>query len=543
MARGIRIAVVAVSLAVLGCAEEARQPVEGGAAGSGGSGGGAGGTGGTGGVGGGGAGGTGGEGGEAGTGGGGAGGSGGGGASECDQGCPTERPFCTPAGTCSACETGTCGGALIELALFEGGKAPSRMAATHDLLAIAGAIDGSIDLGGGPLPGDTAVFGLQEYGDLYAADLGIDLTHRTSTTFDSGAGAQVARISIGSAGERLLRGYFYDSLVLPGATVTETANSTAVSHFLALFEPDGILRWSRGVDVGDGVLDDAVLLPSGDVVVTGRVHAGDALDMGGGPIACNTTNECGFVARYEADGALAWSRSLALPAMSISANADGTLVLYGNLLGEADFGGGTIEQESSYTAFVVKLAGDGDFLWNARYPEAGSNAILARQPGHAGAPDGGFVFTAEGSGVLEFPGGGSFAVQEHLAPCLFRFDASGRFLAALELGRTSGLRLRGLAIDPWGNTVIAADHDGPLTIDGDTYDPPVREALVLRLDPALAPISLHRIAGAGVVQASSLAVTPGGEVVVAGSFADGVTLPGGDGAEAGAGFFIARFSP
>ncbi len=226
--------------------------------------------------------------------------------------------------------------------------------------------------------------------------------------------------------------------------------------------------------------------------------------------------------------------------INLAATPDGGIVLYGELKGTVDFGGGPLRLESSYAAYVVRLDGAGEHVWSRRYPEPGSTSVLPRAPGLVLAPDGGYFFHADCSGAITFPGGGSYVAEGHLDDCLFRFDADGLFAGALEFPRSSGFALRGIALDPWGQAVIAGDFDAALDLGAGPLVPARREGLLIRTDAGLAPFQTLRLAGPGTVQLSALSVTPGGEIVASGSSSAGVELPD---ASAAAGVFVTRIAP
>lgn len=487
--------------------------------------------------------------GEAGSGGTGEGGSGGTGGSivvpiECDDGCPEERPFCTPSGTCSACESGDCGGGVIGAFRFEDtGHAPAVAAATPEGQFLAGVIDGSIDLGGGVLTADTSGGGPLGRGDLWFAELGADGDHLRSVAWDSIDGAFVQRLEVGRDGRRLVMGFFYDGLTIGGAELTETSEITSPSGFVAVLDANGQAQFTRVFEATEARLLDAALLPDGDLVIAGQVFPGDTIEFGGGELEPQGANSESFLMRYDADGRPRWAKLFGEnPIDNVRATANGDLIIAGDLSGGYDYGGGPLLMESSYAVYVVRLNGDGEHVWSRRYPEAGANAILSRYPGLSVGADGSILLYAEAFGDLGFPGGGTFEVQGHFAPCLFRFDPQGGFLSARELPAESGFRIRDLALDPWNKAVIYGDFDGPMWIDGEVADPASREAIVLRMDDQLAPMQVHRIAGNGPMLATALSVAPNGDIVVAGSYANGVDLGGGTDSD-GPGFFVERFSP
>ena len=149
----------------------------------------------------------------------------------------------------------------------------------------------------------------------------------------------------------------------------------------ALPRPGGELVWAKraGGNAEDFALSVSVVL-DGSSLVAGYFR--DTATFGPGEpmeTALISTGEFGlFVARYKADGSLAWAKRAGVEeydsGLSISALGDGSALIAGSFLGTATFGPG----ESGQT--VLSAAGQRD-VFVARYNAGGSLAWAKRAGG------------------------------------------------------------------------------------------------------------------------------------------------------------------
>ena len=145
--------------------------------------------------------------------------------------------------------------------------------------------------------------------------------------------------------------------------------------FVARYNADGTLAWARsagdiGADKGGGI----AAFPDGSSVVTGRFRT--SMIFGAGEPNKTTLTSAGaediFVARYNADGSLAWARSaggtFGEGGAGIAAFSDGSSVVTGSLNGVATFSPGepnatTVTGAGSFDIFVARYDADGSLAW------------------------------------------------------------------------------------------------------------------------------------------------------------------------------------
>jgi hypothetical protein len=176
-----------------------------------------------------------------------------------------------------------------------------------------------------------------------------------------GAGASAERddfghgIAVDSAGNVLLTGRF-DGTVDFGGGPLSSAGSTDI--FAVKLDAQGQHLWSRrlgGTDYeeGSGIAVDS----AGNALLTGY-FAGTA-DFGGGPLSSAGYYDV-FVVKLDAQGQHLWSRRVGGTSndrgYGIAVDGVGNVLLTGEFLGTADFGGGPLSSAGSYDAFAVKLS-------------------------------------------------------------------------------------------------------------------------------------------------------------------------------------------
>jgi hypothetical protein len=203
----------------------------------------------------------------------------------------------------------------------------------------------------------------------------------------------------------------------------------------------------RTCDEGLGVAVDA----AGNVLVTGFFV--DAVDFGGGPLACEGFSDI-FIAKYDAFGAHLWSRRFGdagffSSGLAVAADNDGSVLATGRFGGTVDFGGGPLTSQGYSDAFVAKYNADGVHLWSERfgdiYTDCGSDIAV----------DGGgnIVVTGQFRGTVDFGGGPLTSAGDHDV-FVARYDGAGVHLWSRRFGGELMDLSEAVAIDGGGNIVV-----------------------------------------------------------------------------------------
>lgn len=173
---------------------------------------------------------------------------------------------------------------------------------------------------------------------------------------------------------------------------------------LAALGPDGVTKWARVLPM-DGIIELARIqvLEDGDILMGGGFFE---LDLGEGPLPKPLESFLQvFVARFDATGALKWSRTFGTGEQrlrSLSHDAAGNILLCGTFQEQIGFGGDPLVAPMNESEpFVVKLGASGERIWDRTYHvEAGlSNdddcVLEADAAGNLYLLGGGFVGTLE----------------------------------------------------------------------------------------------------------------------------------------------------
>jgi hypothetical protein len=242
-------------------------------------------------------------------------------------------------------------------------------------------------------------------------------------------------------GSSLVTGSFNNTVTFGAGEANETAltGGAVGSFFLAKYGADGALAWAKAA-VGDDVQSagrGVSALADGSTFVTGFMNG--TMTFGAGEANEITLDTAGaieaFVARYEADGTLAWVRTSAGDhgeGGGVFALEDGSVMVTGSFDGTATFGAGEaneIKLVSGYPSeyvgnvFVAKYGTDGALAW-AWGAEGGSDVFQTSAAGISALSDGsalvtgwfGEALTLGAGGMVLTSSGGSDVFVVKLAP-------------------------------------------------------------------------------------------------------------------------------
>jgi hypothetical protein len=316
---------------------------------------------------------------------------------------------------------------------------------------LTGYFNGKVDFGTGELSGSNDVF-LARFGAS-----GIPLWSRQYGDVDGWDAAGGVAVS-GTDGSIHLTGRAGGDIDFGGGAVASGQWNTM---FVAKLAADGAEVWSRGF-IFDQFADGRKIGvdKEGNTFIAGEFSG--TLDLGGGSLG--GLDDYGFfLAKFDQNGNHVWSKGFTtyqgIQLRDIAVAPDGSVLLVGNFGGDMDFGGGALTSVSYNDVFLVKLAGDGSHRFSMQFGEAGSYPNVAG----IGVDGGGNVYVGGtfdgslsfGSEVLTSVGSGDVF--------LAKLDKDGKVVASGSFGDDQPQALGALAVDTWGNTVLAGVFSG--TID------------------------------------------------------------------------------
>lgn len=349
---------------------------------------------------------------------------------------------------------------------------------------------------------------------------GFDRAHAVQSTVDGGA---------------VVAGRFEETATFGDFTLASAGNGDA---FLAAYDADGTVAWA--VRAGGADFDQALsveALDDGGVLVTGEFRGDSTF---GSPPNQVTLSSLGasdaFVARYNADGSLAWVRQAGgasyQAGVALTPYSDGSFVLAGAFLGDVQFVG---------TATTLLSAGGVD-VFLARYDAGGS---LAWARGAGGVLDDaaqGIARLSDGSllAVGTFQGAAIFGLGEPRETTLAsnglddlfmaRFSADGALIWAQGVGGVEEDLARDVvALDGGGFAVAGLFRDTVTFGAGYTFTADgANDAFLARLTADGALDWAARAAGSPKDGAFGVAAYADGSLGLAGRFREEATFGRGD---------------
>ena len=216
--------------------------------------------------------------------------------------------------------------------------------------------------------------------------------------------------------------------------------------FVGKYDSSGNLLWTRqlgtsGVDFGLGVSADLV----GNVYITGYT-----LGALGGP---NAGERDAYLAKYDAGGALQWTRQLGTSAndegSSIATDGSGDVYITGHTAGSL-----AGPNAGQHDAFVSKFTSTGTSVWTRQF---GTNR-----------GDESYGVATDGSGSVYLTGftGGSLAAPSggDIDMFLRKYDAFGTPVWTQQLGTPSSERGNGVAVSEFGSVFVTGATRGSLSV-------------------------------------------------------------------------------
>ncbi len=370
-------------------------------------------------------------------------------------------------------------------------------------IVLTGVFQGSIDLGGGPLPGDPTNY------SVYVAQLDPSGQHLWSHAYPGGrdfvsmGGLPAAAVAVSPSGDVILGGDFTGTVDFGAGPFT--ASTGFGDGFVVAFDPAGNPRWSVQYSDDPGAPDPARPQMVESVAVDA---AGNVLVLG-----FRSTGAYGamFAVKLDPDGNQLWRRDLSAGGTldaTLRADAAGAVVVAGITYSAVDFGGIPVAASPALgTFFRGQLDPAGAEMWSAGSLTVG----LRLDPGNGvGIDPAGNVVVAGGGGDINldvgcgiFPVGWTTKVME--------FDgATGdcRWMTGFaDLGAA-------LAVSPTGRALVATDGGDRLVSYPDTGPAALSSACNQTFSPS-AGVEVH-----------GLFAAPAGRVIMTGAFSSSANFTG-----------------
>lgn len=379
------------------------------------------------------------------------------------------------------------------------------------------------------------------------------------------------RVAVLADGTAYVTGYFNGTATFGPGEAAQTSLTSAGGQdvFVAKYAANGALAWARRAGSTQSDSGQSIALASDGSVLVAGDFAGIAV-FGQGEANQTTLTAPGtnindaFLARYGADGALAWAKQAGGTGVDggrgIAGLSDGTVLVTGYFSGTATFGPGEAGQRSLtasgfYDFFLAKYASNGTLAWVVR--AGGNPGTQAVSRDIAVFADGSSLVVGSLTNSVTF--GGGEANQTVLTSvgsfdCFFaRYAADGQLTWARNAGGLQGDGATAVAALSDGSALVTGMFNSTLTFPG--WSPATlttaggSDVFLLRLG---ADGSLGRVTqSGGTLNDTGLGVgaLSGGGAIVFGDFLSTAVFGAGDPAQTSlvsAGqrdVFLAKYTP
>ncbi|MBI4931790.1 MAG: SBBP repeat-containing protein [Bacteroidetes bacterium] len=352
-----------------------------------------------------------------------------------------------------------------------------------------------------------------------------------STSFDA-----ASSIVLDSSGNIYITGSFQGTTDFdPGAGTANLISAGGADIFFAKYNSNGNYIWAKSIgsistDYGYSIAVDT----SGNVYITGSFDETADFDPGAGTAnltAVGLTEDM-FFAKYDASGNYLWANNIGSTWLSygysLTVDKSGNVFITGTFQGTTDFdpGAGTANLASvggTYDVFFAKYDASGNYLWAG---SIGSSTGSDYGYGIAVDTSGNVYITGRFKGASDFdPSGSTVTLTPVGGYDIFfaKYDASGNYLWAKNIGSTLDDESHGLTIDATGNVFITGYFRSTADFDpgaGTTNLTSLAswDVYFAKYDSNGNYLWAKNIAGTGTDYGYSIAVDTSGNVYITGSF-------------------------
>jgi hypothetical protein len=351
----------------------------------------------------------------------------------------------------------------------------------------------------------------------------------------------VNAVAMDITGDVFVAGAFSGTADFGGGVTLQSAGQA--DAFCAKLDATGAATWARGFGVA-GALQGATGVSvdaAGSAACTGTFQG--TIDLGSGPIASQGGNDV-FLVKLDGNGTFVWGQTFGdaqnQSAAAVFADASYNITITGTANGTVDFGGGPLPSAGLGDVFVAQFDTTGAHLWSHLYGDA-----QAQQGYAVGVTGAGTVLVAGGfDGVLAL-GGATYTTDGGQDAFLLALDAGGNYLWSRQGGGLNTQYATALALDAYDNVafggVLVGTADfgtGPLTSAGSA------DVFVAKYDPTGTPLWSTRFGDVSSQTLKGLTFDPQGNLWLTGILVGSADFGGGPVTSAGGeDMFVAELAP
>ena len=351
-----------------------------------------------------------------------------------------------------------------------------------------------------------------------------------------------------SDGISVVTGYFHGTATFGAGEANETTFTSVGEEdvFVAKYNSDGTLAWAKRA--GGTLLDRAKGIASysdGSTVITGAFSGSATFGAGEAneTVLASPGDWDGFIARYNADGTLAWAKraggSSRATGKGITSFSGGTAVMVGRFQGAATFGPGeanetTLTSAGDFDICVAKYNADGTLAWAKR---AGGTSLDDNQ-GAASFADGSTVVIGYFGETATFgPGEANETTLTSAGDydvCVAKYNSDGTLAWAKRAGGTDRNLGKRVTSRSDGTSIVTGRMVGTATFGpGEANETTLTsagdyEAFIAKYNADGTLEWAKRAGGALRDRGKDVAVSPGGAIMATGYFNGTATFGPGE---------------
>lgn len=339
--------------------------------------------------------------------------------------------------------------------------------------------------------------------------------------FETGLG-----LAVDSDGYSVVTGFFQGSTNI-GGEVSISKGSADV--FVARFSPSGGRIWTRAFGSPDFDAGLAIAAAkNGSTFVVGQFRS--TIDFGPGPFK-SLGGEDIFLLKLDSKGNVVFAKRFGGDgdqlAVGVTVGADGGPAIAGYFTGSVAFdtSAPTLTSAGDVDIFVAKFGPAGEYQWSQRFGDGANQAAFAVAASADEESDGRIVVVGQASGVLDV--GGIPLTPNAQDAFVFALDAKGKTIYARVLGDVSAQQAFGVAVDPLGDAFIAGDFQGKMPLGATELTSDGTDIFVAKLLPNGEPAWAKRLGGTGEQKVRGAALDPFGNLIITGNSYGEVGLDAG----------------
>jgi hypothetical protein len=280
---------------------------------------------------------------------------------------------------------------------------------------------------------------------------------------------------------------------------------------------------------------------SGNVVIFGDLFG--TMDCGGGTLASAGVRDV-FLAKFDADGNHLWSNRFGdeswEKAIGVAVDTLRNVFITGYFYDTIDFGGGVLTSAGEGDVFLAKFDANGNYIWSDRFGDAGYQYV----EGIAVDLQGNVVITGFFyGGNIDF-GGGTLVNAGGVDIFAAKFDTDGTHLWSDNYGDADDQSGGSVAIDGSGNVMVAGGFDGTVNFGGQALvSSGNKDVFLAKFDPSGNHLWSDSFGDSEWQRVGGVVADGSESVYLAGSFRGAIDFGGGALTSAG-GFdiYVAKFN-